>query len=303
MKKVLTIVGPTGVGKTGLSIDLAQRYHGEIISGDSMQVYKEMSIGTAKIKPDEMQNIPHYLIDAYAFTEEYNVKIFQERARAYMEEIRQKGKLPIICGGTGMYIKSCIYDYQFLEQKEDKDFLDFLNNISNDELWSMLKLIDPKVCDTIHPNNKQRIVRALYMAHMGEKKSEIIASQEHRPIYDAYIIGLTMEREALYERINQRVDQMMEEGMLEEMKHLVKLHPDVWSLQSFQGIGYKEWREYFEGTASIEECVEKIKKNSRNFAKRQYTWFKNQMQVHWYDVREPGFKEQLYEDVQKWLGN
>lgn len=303
MEKVLTIVGPTGVGKTSLSIELAKRYGGEIISGDSMQVYKEMSIGTAKIKEEEKQGVPHYLVDTYSFTSEYNVKIFQEQARLHIHEMSSRGTLPIICGGTGLYIKSCIYDYQFLEQKEDPAFLEFLNQRSQDELWCMLQLIDPKVCETIHPNNKQRIVRALYMAHMGEKKSAVIEAQEHKPIYDAFLIGLTMEREQLYERINKRVDQMVEEGLLEEMKTLVSLHDDVWSLQSFQGIGYKEWREYFEGTQSEEECVEKIKKNSRNFAKRQYTWFKNQMPVHWYDISDPNFKEQLHQDIQKWLEN
>ena len=302
MEKVFVIVGPTGVGKTSLSIDMAKQFHGEIISGDSMQVYKEMSIGTAKIKEDEKEGIPHYLVDEYAFTDDYNVKVFQERSRTYMKEIKDKKKLPIICGGTGLYIKSTIYDYQFLEQQEDKAFMDFLNQRSDDELWSLLNIIDKKVCEVIHKNNRQRIVRALYMAHMGEKKSDVIEKQEHQPIYDAYIVGLTMQRDKLYERINQRVDQMMEEGLLDEMKKLVSLHENVWELQSFQGIGYKEWKPYFEGYASVEECVEKIKKNSRNFAKRQYTWFKNQMNVHWYDVSEEGYKEQIKNDIISWLG-
>lgn len=301
MEKVLVIVGPTGVGKTSLSIALAKQLHGEIISGDSMQVYQEMNIGTAKITDIERAGICHYLIDEYTFTQEYNVKTFQERSRHYMKEIKGKKKLPIICGGTGLYIKSAIYDYQFFEQKEDKNFVEFLNHRSEDELWSLLNIIDSKTCKTIHKHNHQRIMRALYIAHMGEKKSDLLEKQEHKPIYDAYIIGLTMERKALYQQIDMRVDKMMEEGLLDEMKHLVTLHDDVWSLQSFQGIGYKEWKPYFEGTASVKDCVEKIKKNTRNFAKRQYTWFHNQMDVAWYNVLEEGYIDYIKRDVENWM--
>ncbi|MGX8833216.1 tRNA (adenosine(37)-N6)-dimethylallyltransferase MiaA [Amedibacillus sp. YH-ame6] len=303
MEKVLIIAGPTGVGKTSLSISMAQTFHGEIISGDSMQVYKNMDIGTAKIKKEEMRDVPHFLVDCFSFIDDYNVMMFQEIARKHVKEIHDKGCVPIICGGTGLYIKSAIYDYRFLEQEKDEEFMSFLNERSNDELWGMLKVVDPKVCESIHQNNRQRIVRALYMAHTGEKKSDIIESQEHTMLYDAYIIGLTMDRERLYERINQRVDQMMEEDLLEEIKMLVSSHENIWELQSFQGIGYKEWKEYFEGSATIEECVEKIKKNSRNFAKRQYTWFRNQMQVHWYDIEANGYPECVVSDVKEWLEN
>lgn len=303
MEKVLIIVGPTGVGKTSLSISMAKTFHGEIISGDSMQVYKKMDIGTAKIKKEEMKDVPHFLVDCFSFIDDYNVMMFQEIARKYVKEIHDKGCVPILCGGTGLYIKSAIYDYRFLEQEKDEEFMNFLNVRSNDELWGMLKVADPKVCESIHQNNRQRIVRALYMAHTGEKKSDIIESQEHTMIYDTYIIGLTMDRERLYERINQRVDQMMEEGLFEEIKMLVSSHENIWELQSFQGIGYKEWKEYFEGSATIEECVEKIKKNSRNFSKRQYTWFRNQMQVHWYDIEANGYPECVVSDVKEWLEN
>lgn len=302
MDKVLVIVGPTGVGKTKLSISLATAFSTEIISGDSMQVYKEMSIGTAKIKEEEKQGIPHYLVDTYGFQEEYNVKIFQEKARYYMEQMITQKKLPILCGGTGLYIKSALYDYQFQEQEEDPAFVKFLQERSLDELWSLLKMIDPKVCEQLHQHNRQRIQRALSMAHQGVKKSDIIEAQEHKPIYDAYLIGLTMDRDRLYERINQRVDRMMEEGLLEEIQALVEKDANVWSLQSFQGIGYKEWKPYFEGQMNREECIEKIKKNSRNFAKRQYTWFKNQMNVHWYDIDQPDYEQDIQTDIVKWLG-
>lgn len=303
MKKVLVIVGPTGVGKTKLSVEMAKQFQGEIISGDSMQVYNEMKIGTAKVTPEETQGVPHYLVDTFSFVEDYNVKIFQEKARTYMDEIGERNLLPIICGGTGLYIKSVIYDYQFVEQKEDDSFIQFLQQRSSDELWGLLKVIDPEVCETIHYNNRQRIIRALCMAHAGEKKSDIIHAQEHQPIYDAYIIGLTMERERLYERINQRVDLMMEDGLFEEIQFLVSSHDDVWNLQSFQGIGYKEWKGYFLGNERKEDCVEKIKKNSRNFAKRQYTWFRNQMNVHWYDIEQDGYKDQLMSDVREWMNS
>ena len=301
MEKVLVIVGPTGVGKTNLSIQLAKQYDGEIISGDSMQIYQEMSIGTAKIKEDEKQGIPHYLVDEYHFDEEYNVKIFQQKARDYIHAINAKKKLAMIVGGTGLYVKSVIYDYQFLDQKEDTEFLTYLKKRSNDELWSLLKILDTKACENIHHNNRQRIIRALSMAHDGIKKSEVIACQDHKPVYDAFIIGLTMERDALYERINQRVDQMMEEGLFEEINELVTTHENVWQLQSFQGIGYKEWKAYFEKQCPKEACIEQIKKNSRNFAKRQYTWFRNQMKVHWYDIADASYQEQLRKDVESWL--
>ena len=301
MEKVLIIVGPTGVGKTSLSVELAKQFHGEVISGDSMQVYKEMSIGTAKITPEEMQDIPHYLIDFCSFTDEYNVKIFQEEARKEIKNITDRKNLPIICGGTGLYIKSCIYDYQFLDQEEDSDFINFLMKRSPDELWGLLNIVDSKACENLHPHNRQRLIRALSMAHSGNKKSEIVDKQEHKPIYDAYIIGLTMDRERLYERINLRVDQMMEQGLLQEIEGLVKDQPDVWGLQSFKGIGYKEWRPYFEENADVETCVESIKKNSRNFAKRQYTWFNNQMQVQWYDIEEENYKQKIIEDVKAWM--
>lgn len=301
MEKVIVIVGPTGVGKTRLSVALAKHFDGEIISGDSMQVYKEMSIGTAKVTEREKAGIPHYLIDEYACTQEYNVKVFQERARAYIQEITKQSHVPIICGGTGLYIKSTLYDYQFNEHEEDASFLDFLNNCSNDELWSLLQIVDNKVCETIHANNRQRIIRALSIAHTGEKKSDIIDAQQHQPIYDAYIIGLTMQREGLYERINQRVDQMMKDGLLEELQQLIATHDDVWSLQSFQGIGYKEWIGYIEGRETIEECVAKIKKNSRNFAKRQYTWFRNQMNVNWYDIEDEQYQNTIISDISTWL--
>lgn len=300
-EKVIVIAGPTGVGKTAFSIALAQTLRGEIINGDAMQVYQGLDIGTAKITKEEMAGIPHHLIDCYTYEDEYNVMIFQKKARALIQTISAKGKVPIICGGTGLYIKSLLYDYEFKEQKKDEDFLSFLQSCSNHQLYALLQHVDDKACETIHPNNRQRMIRAIEMAHLGEKKSALIEQQEHTMLYDAFLIGLTMDREQLYERINQRVDLMMSQGLLEEVTELVQKDSDIWQRQSFQSIGYKEWKAYFTGSKTIEECVELIKKNSRNFAKRQYTWFRNQMPMHWVDIEEDMWQENLMNLVKNWL--
>lgn len=300
MKKIIIIVGPTGVGKTSLSIELAKKYNTEIISGDSMQVYKEMTIGTAKVTPLEAQGIPHYMVDSYSYTDEFNVKIFQKEARKVIDNLYENNKLPIICGGTGLYIKSLYYDYEFNEEVEDLAFKEFLKTRSIDECWCMLKLVDPKSCETIHPNNTKRVRRALMRAHLGKTKSEVEETQEHKQIYDTYVIGLTAPRETVYERINQRVDIMIENGLEEEVRNLIHNESD-WSRQSLQGIGYKEWKDYMNHKCTLEDTIELIKKNSRNFAKRQYTWFNNQMDVHWYDITQDNYKENLFNDIDEWL--
>ena len=300
MQKVIVIAGPTGVGKTSLSIRLAKALHGNVISADSMQVYREMAIGTAKITPKEMDGVPHYLVDCYSYKEDYNVKVFQEKARQYIKQMEEEHILPIICGGTGLYMKSVLYDYEFLEQKKDEEFISFLQALSDGQLWSILKLVDEAATKNIHPHNRQRMVRAISMSHDGTKKSEVIAKQEHTMLYDVYCIGLTMDRERLYERINHRVDCMMEAGLLNEVEQLLATD-NVWDLQSMKSIGYKEWRAYFEKEMSKEACVEAIKKNSRNFAKRQYTWFHNQMPMHWYDIEDETWYETLLKDIKNWL--
>ena len=300
MKKVIVIVGPTGVGKSKLAVSLAKKWNGEVISGDSMQVYKEMSIGTAKITEEEMQGVPHYLVHDRSYKDSYHVKIFQEQARSFIEEMSHRNQLPIICGGTGLYIKAVLYDYVFHDQEEDPQYLSFLQERSNEQLYAMLKLVDKEALDTIHQNNRQRMIRALMIAHSGKKKSSIIAQQKQEELYDTFVIGLTMERELLYEQINLRVDQMMKDGLLEEIETIVT-EEAIWDLQSMQGIGYKEWKAYFHNEKTKEECIELIKKNSRNFAKRQYTWFKNQMSVHWYDVKQKDWQQALQQDIEAWL--
>ncbi len=285
MDQIIVLVGPTGVGKTALSIQLAKALNGEIISGDAYQVYKQLSIGSAKITHTQMQGITHYLVDDRDYKEDYNVKIFQEEGRALINTIKAKGKVPIICGGTGLYIKALLYDYMFEQEQVDDTYLNELKKQSREELYALLQEVDPQASESIHQNNTQRVMRALVMAKVGSKKSERLKQQEHKMLYDAYVIGLTLPREMLYENINARVHTMMDEGLLAEINDIVE-NNDTFNLQSMRGIGYKEWQPYFNQEASVEDTIALIQKNSRNFAKRQMTWFNNQMQVHWYDKND-----------------
>ncbi|TDW11816.1 tRNA dimethylallyltransferase [Breznakia blatticola] len=298
--KVLAVIGPTGVGKSKMAIELAKKFNGEIISGDAYQVYKQLSIGSAKITPEEMDGITHYLVDCYDYEDTYNVKIFQEQARKYISEIQAKGKLPIICGGTGLYIKAALYDYVFEEEQEDEAYSKLLNSLSDTELYERLKQEDIESAQALHPNNTRRIKRALMMNHLGHKKSERLQKQNHEMLYDAYILGLTVERSELYKRIDARVVKMMDMGLLEELQDIVK-DDTTFALQSMRGIGYKEWQSYFQKEASMEETISLIQKNTRNFAKRQYTWFNNQMDVHWFDIRKPNIKDDIQQQVQNFI--
>lgn len=244
MDKVLAIVGPTGVGKTKCSVMLAKQFNGEIISADSMQVYQQMDIGTAKVKEEEKEGIVHYLVDDQSYDQPYNVQLFQTRCRKAIQTIQEKGKLPIICGGTGLYLKAALYDYVFEEEKEDLEYTQFLQNKKTEALYQMLKEVDEKSLEKIHPNNRKRIIRALQIAHTGVNKSEREQRQEHKPLYDVYFLGLTCPRELLHERINQRVDQMFDQGLVQEVESLFS-SPETWEYSSFQGIGYKEFKDYF----------------------------------------------------------
>ena len=299
MDKVVAIVGPTGVGKTSLSIKIAKHLNTEIISGDSIQVYKGLDIGSAKVTAEEMDGVKHHLIDIKELTDEYNVMEFQNVSREIMKELHSTNRIPVIAGGTGLYIKSTLYDYVFHEQEDDTEFMNEYKQYSSEELFAMLKEVDPKSCETIHMNNRKRVLRALFMAKTGNKKSEVIDAQEHKPIYDAFIIGCTMDRAKLYERINLRVEIMMKQGLFEELMKLSKIE-NIWDMQGMQGIGYREWQEYFLGNQSKEEVIANIQKHSRQFAKRQYTWFNNQMNVHWYDISIPNIDEQILQDIDAW---
>lgn len=296
-KKIIAIVGPTGIGKSNLSIQLAKAFDGQVISCDSMQVYREMDIGTAKITEKEKQGIKHYLLNEQSYDQEYNVMIFQDRCRKAIQNIQQANHLPILCGGTGLYLKAALYDYVFETEEVDEAYKEELQQKTNEELVDLLKQIDPKALEKIHPNNRKRIIRALVIAHSGTIKSEREAQQEHKPLYDVLFIGLDMDRKKLHEQIDLRVDKMFEEGLEKEVVSLFS-DPKTWEYTSFQGIGYKEFKEYFLQDRTIEEVKELIKIHSRQYAKRQYTWFKNQMPVQWFDVND---KEKIMNFVKEFL--
>lgn len=300
MRKVVAVVGPTGSGKTSLSVELAQKFNGEIISGDSIQVYRGLDIGSAKVTPEEMQGVPHYLIDTLDLNENYNVRDFQIACREYIEKISEDNKLPIIAGGTGLYIKAALYDYEFPEETEEEE-TDKYSDYSNEDLWNLLNQKDEKTAQTIHQNNRKRVLRALKMVEEGKSRSEILAEQKHEPVYDIYLIGLTMERQYLYERINKRVEIMMQNGLLKEVEDLYKKDSQLFERRGMQGIGYREWKAYFDNEMTEDEIVSEIQKHSRQFAKRQYTWFNNQMDIHWYDITDPEFKNKVLSELKIWL--
>ena len=303
MKKVLVITGPTAVGKTALSIHLAKRLKGEIISGDSMQVYRQLDIGTAKVTEQEKQGIPHYLIDCREIGETYSAADFQQEGRRYIEAISEKGMLPIIVGGTGLYIQSLLYDFKLggsddTESSElRKAYEEFAIANGNEALWQTLEQKDPLAAASIHYNNRKKVIRALEVFELTGY-SIMTPKEEPKALYDAFLIGLDTPRPVLYQRINQRVDSMLHNGLLDEAEYMSH-HRDA---QAAQGIGYKEFFPYFDAHVDFQEAVEQVKQNSRRYAKRQLTWFKNRMSAHWYDlVSEPEQLQVLEEEVSSWL--
>lgn len=302
MEKVLVIVGPTAVGKTALSVELAKKFHGEIISGDSLQVYKKLDIGTAKIKTSEMEGIPHHLIDVIEPNETYSVADFQKVGRKLITEITERGRLPMIVGGTGLYIQSLLYDFQLGAKEESvtavrKKYEELAETLSKKELWEYLKTKDPLAAEKIHWNNQRKVIRAL---EVFEVTGYSITTPQEEParLYDYCMIGLNTERALLYQRINQRVDSMLEEGLLEEARFVYELG----EVQASQGIGYKEFYPYFKGEESLENVVEQLKMNSRRYAKRQLTWFRNRLDAHWFDLlAESSSMEQIDQLIRTWL--
>ena len=291
MKDLIVLTGPTAVGKTSLSIALAKAVDGEIISADSMQVYKYMNIGTAKITEEEKCGIPHFLIDELEPDEEFNVTIFKNKVMGYIEDIKSRGKVPIIVGGTGFYIQSVIYDINFNEYGDDskvrKKYETMAETLGKSELHKKLALVDREYADSVSYNNVKKVVRALTFFEMtGEKLSEHNKRERERssPFDFAYFV-LTMDRKKLYERIDKRVDLMFDMGLVEEVKALMAKGYDK-SLVSMQGIGYKEVIDYLSGKTSLEECIDIIKRDTRHFAKRQLTWFKREKVVTYIDKDE-----------------
>ena len=289
--KIIVIVGPTAVGKTALAIDLAQALNGEIISGDSQQVYRKLDIGTAKATPEEQAAAPHHLIDVREVTESYSAFDFVREAKTAIEDITARGKLPIIAGGTGLYIQSLLEGYHLGGEVPHEEILAYraqLDLLSDEDLYQRVAeqgLVIPQI-------NRRRAMRALEIAHFGQD----LANEETD--YDPYLICLDDDRSLIYDRINRRVDRMLEEGLLDEARWLYDDHPEA---QAAKGIGYKELFPYFKGEQSLEEASEILKRNTRRFAKRQLTWFRNRMEVKFYVISDPQFKEQVLADVTEFL--
>lgn len=290
-KPLIILTGPTAVGKTSLSVALAEQIGGEIISADSMQVYRGMDIGTAKIMPEQMRGIPHYLIDEIEPQEDFNVVIFQKKCKQYMEQIYQRGKIPIIVGGTGFYIQAVLYDIDFTENQTDTALRNKLETLARTKgvnaLHQRLEAVDPSSARNIHPNNIKRVIRAIeYYEQTGKKISEHNETQRGRssPYQFIYYV-LSLPRPILYRRINHRVDIMREQGLVEEVRQLQE-RGCTREMVSMQGLGYKEILAAFDGRMTIDEAFEKIKLETRHFAKRQYTWFRRERDVTWIDKED-----------------
>ena len=300
MKKrpLIVLTGPTAVGKTALSVKLAKAVNGEIISADSMQVYKGMDIGSAKISKEEMKGIPHHLIDVLDPSEEFNIVKFKELALKAMEEIYAKGKIPIIAGGTGFYIQSVLYDIAFENNEDERTYRNELENIAKEpdgtlKLFQMLKECDPKSAEIIHQNNVKRVIRALeFFKETGLTISEHNEEQkQNESPYNFCYFVLNDDRDKLYENIEKRVDIMLENGLLDEVK---TLHEKGYTkdMVSMQGLGYKEILEYFNGEISLERAVYLIKRDTRHFAKRQLTWFRREKEISWVNKQDFSYDEE-----------
>lgn len=284
--KVIVIAGPTASGKTALSIELAKRIDGEIISADSMQIYKDMDIGTAKVTKEEMQGIKHYLVDYVLPTQRYSVSDFKNDAENAIEEILKKGKIPIVVGGTGLYIDSLVYGIEYQDMKFDEEYRKKLMEIAETEegleyLYQKAKQIDNEAIKIISPNDKKRILRILeiYKATGKNKTENELLSRKNPVKYNYKVFALNMDREILYQRINYRVDKMLEQGLLKEVENLLKKYSKC--VTAMQAIGYKEVQQYFNEEISYTEMIEKIKQGSRNYAKRQLTWFRKNKEIVW----------------------
>ena len=300
-RPLIILTGPTAVGKTAASIGLAKAVGGEIISADSMQVYRHMDIGSAKITEEEMQGIPHYLVDVLDPEEAFNVVRFQEMAKAAMQKIHDNGHIPIVVGGTGFYIQALLYDIDFTENDSDFSFREEMEKTAREKgaeyLHSLLKQADPEAAEQIHPHNIKRVIRALEFNRKTGQKISTHNEQERRkqsPYEFAYFV-LTDNREALYARIDRRVDKMMEQGLLEEVRAL-KDRGIARESVSMQGLGYKELLAYLDGEILLEEAVRIIKRDTRHFAKRQLTWFRRERDVIWIDRQEIGQEEEKIVD-------
>lgn len=303
MEKLLVIIGPTSVGKTTISLDLANKLEGEIISGDSMQVYCQLDIGTAKVQPKEMGGIPHHLLDIRQPDEAFSVAEFQDLARQKISEINQRGKIPILVGGTGLYVQAVIDEYEFGPEVEDSAYREKLQEIAREKgpayLKQQLRLVDAEAADKLHPNDQRRIIRALEYFHITGSRisaNKITRQQEQSARYQLAMIGLNMERQLLYRNIEDRVDMMIEEGFLEEVQSLRSKGYSA-DLPSMQGLGYKQLVSYLEGETDLATAISLIKRDTRHFAKRQLTWFRRDSRIQWFNVDQYEDKNDLVGEI------
>lgn len=283
MNKVIVITGPTAVGKTKLSIELAKRYNGEIINADAVQVYKGLDIGSAKVTEEEKAGIPHHLFDIKEVDEEYTIYHYQKDCRKLIKEVQGRGKTPILVGGTGLYIKAALYDYKLTEEKETNTY----DNLTNEELYNKLLEVDKDI--VIDKNNRRRLIRAIN--YYKENNKSINTNTTNKLLYDAIFIGLTTDRRILYDKINNRVDIMIKEGLLNEVKAFYD--KGIRTKPLLNAIGYREIYSYFDGNISLEEAVNKIKQNSRHYAKRQYTFFNHQLPIVWFETNYNNFNNTI----------
>ena len=293
MNKVIVIVGQTATGKTTLSEKLALLLDGEIINGDALQVYKGLDILTAKIKGSEMSNVPHHLFSFKDINENYNVNEYQKNIRAVVDDVLARGKTPIVVGGTGLYIKAFLYDYDFVNEDKNDDLTNKYEHLSNEEIYEQLLKIDEKEALKIGKNNKRRLIRALVIYEIsGKTKTELIDSQEHKMVYDASIYCLYLDKEELLDNISIRVDRMIEDGLIEEVKNTPT------NSTAAKAIGYKEIKDYLDGNISLDEAKELIKIHTRQLAKRQLTWYKHQFDCK-YIYNDENAIDKILEDYKK----
>lgn len=289
MKNIIVITGPTAVGKTKLSVMLAKKINGEIVNCDSMQFYRGLDIGTAKVNEEEKDNVVHHLFDIKDVAELYTIYDYQKDARSCIADILSRGKKVIMVGGSGLYIKAALYDYKFKEESIKNDY----DHLTNEELYKLVLKINPN--NDIHVNNRKRLIR--FLNKSDNDNNEIIDS---KPLYDFTIIGLSTDRKVLYDKINKRVDQMFENGLLEEVKYF--FDKGIYSKAIMTGIGYKELYKYFNNEQSLPDTIELIKKNSRHYAKRQYTFFNNQFNIKWFNTDYSNFSntvEEVYQYIKE----
>lgn len=301
LKKVLILVGPTAIGKTDLSIEIAKEFNMEIISGDSMQVYRGMDIGTGKIREEDKDGIRHHMIDVIEPESSFSVQSFQKHVTEIIDEIHEDDRIPFIVGGTGHYIRALIHGYEFDEEddQEKRELTEMLEQLGSSVLHDRLKKIDPKIAGEIHQNNRQRVIRMLVKSELGDRISNRIGPGYTDDMkYDTFIVGLTRERKNIHANIDTRVENMFDQGLPEEARNLFDNHSP--SKTASAAIGYKEFIPYFEGSATLDSVKDQIKQNTRQYAKRQLTFFRNQLPVEWYDLDKVQ-KDIIMEDIYQFL--